>query len=153
MVGGTMKFDGVIIVSESDACCSSVKAFNCQLKTPWSSLFFCQSSAISALSLEFSAKMEMFSVLSNILASSHSTLGYWGLEKWIVWLRSCVFYFISFHFILTSIKLNNYMCLEAIILDSRLLGTDSSLNLGPKVRTVQSRAPDTQQWKCAERKK
>ena len=33
------------------------------------------------------------------------------------------------------------MCLEAIILDSKLLGTDCSLSLGPKVRTVPSRAP------------
>ena len=33
------------------------------------------------------------------------------------------------------------MCLEAIILDSKLLGTDCSLSLGPKVKTVPSRAP------------
>ena len=50
-------------------------------------------------------------------------------------------YFISFHFILTNLKLNSYMWLEAIILDSKLLGTDCSLNLGPKERSVQSRAP------------
>lgn len=48
---------------------------------------------------------------------------------------------ILFHFILTNLKLNSYMCLEAIILDSKLLGTDCSLNLGPKVRTLQSRVP------------